>query len=71
MSNKQTNMRTVGTCGNCGGAVIMPTVYLSIIPPAPRCESCGGMPKANHGPVVEMERPRDLSHTTYPRERCK
>lgn len=48
---------TVGTCGNCGGAVTVPMVFHSVIPPTPRCEACGAHPKQGHGPVIEMERP--------------
>ena len=46
--------RTIGTCGSCGGAVTMPTVFHSVVPPTPRCESCGSTPAVAHGPVIEM-----------------
>ncbi len=51
--------RTVGTCGNCGGAVTVPTVFMSVVPPVPCCKRCGAVPKQVHGPVVEMEPRRD------------
>ena len=46
-----------GTCGNCGGRVSVPTIWLGIHPPTPQCESCGAVPKNAHGPVIEMEPP--------------
>lgn len=52
--------RVVGTCGNCGGAVTVPVVFLSVVPPTPQCDSCGSRPANAFGPVVKMEpaRPR-------------
>lgn len=47
-------MQTIGTCGNCGGRVTVPTFYHSIIPPVPSCESCGAT-VAQHGPVLPMQ----------------
>lgn len=49
------NKQTVGTCGNCNGAVTVDTIYWSVVPPRPSCESCGALPKQNHGPVIPME----------------
>jgi hypothetical protein len=49
------NDRTVGTCSICGGRVTVPTVYMSVKPPRPCCESCGARAKQDFGPVVEME----------------
>lgn len=40
-----------------------PMVYWSIVPPAPRCESCGAIPEAAYGPVIPMtsrDRSRDV-----------
>lgn len=50
-----TRTTVIGTCGNCGGRVTVPTVWMGIYPPTPRCESCGKSPKEKHGPVIEME----------------
>lgn len=60
------SIEIVGTCGNCGGRVTVPTVYHSIIPPVPRCESCKATVAA-HGPVLPMNpspRPRITTTTT-------
>lgn len=49
------NKQTLGTCGNCGGAVTVDTIFFSVIPPKPRCESCGASPVECHGPVIPMQ----------------
>lgn len=49
--------RTVGTCGNCGGAVCVPEIWMGIFPPTPTCSSCGAVPENAHGPKMAM-RPR-------------
>lgn len=49
------NKQTVGTCGNCSGAVTVDTIYLSVIPPRPKCESCGAYAREDYGPVIPME----------------
>lgn len=48
------NVSVLGTCSCCGGRVTVPTVYMSVIPPTPTCESCGAT-TANHGPVIQMQ----------------
>lgn len=50
------NRQVVGTCGNCGGAVVLPKVWMSVIPPVPTCESCGAT-AAQHGPVMSVNPP--------------
>jgi hypothetical protein len=52
----------IGTCGHCGGAVCIPTVWLSVEPPVPRCNSCGRTPKEAHGPIIPMN---DNPHKGY------
>lgn len=48
-------MRTIiGTCSCCGGRVSVPTVFMSVVPPVPTCESCGAT-QAAHGPVIQMQ----------------
>ena len=49
---------TVGTCGNCGGAVTVPAAWYATIPPTPTCVRCGAAAKMQHGPVLPMEEPR-------------
>ncbi len=49
--------RTIGRCGNCGGAVTVPDVWMSVNPPVPRCESCGATAKPQ-GPTIEMNPPK-------------
>ena len=46
--------KEVGTCGNCGGRVMLPTIWHSVVPPVPTCSSCGARAK-QRGPVIEME----------------
>jgi hypothetical protein len=48
-----------GTCSKCGGAVCTPTAWMSVAPAVPTCSSCGAVPKRAHGPVIEMEEPKD------------
>lgn len=47
--------RHIGQCGNCGGNVSVETVFLSVNPPVPTCESCGATARPQ-GPVIEMNR---------------
>jgi hypothetical protein len=49
------NKQTLGTCGNCGGAVTVDTIFFSVVPPKPSCESCGAQPVECHGPVIPMQ----------------
>lgn len=50
----------VGTCGNCGGPVEVPTVWHGIYPPAPACRHCGATAKQDFGPRMPMNpSPRD------------
>lgn len=46
--------QTIGTCSICGGAVTVPTIFHSVVPPVPTCSSCGATARAS-GPVVPME----------------
>lgn len=47
-------MKVLGTCGNCGGMVTVPTVWYGIFPPTPRCGQCGAVPKDTFK-TIEME----------------
>lgn len=44
----------VGTCGNCGGPVLMPYVWTSIGPRPCACASCKAVPAQDYGPVLTM-----------------
>lgn len=46
-----------GTCGNCGGLVTTPDVWMGINPPIPTCQSCGATVKNFGGPVRKMNPP--------------
>lgn len=48
------NVVQIGTCGNCGGPVEVPQVWMGIYPPTPRCRSCGATPKEAFGKRMEM-----------------
>ena len=68
----------VGTCGNCGGRVLVDSPWFGIVAPLPRCDRCGATPAA-HGPVLPMNPPQyeaapyrfdtTASTTFVPRER--
>lgn len=45
---------TIGTCGNCGGAVCVPHVWMGINPPTPQCVNCGATPVNPHGRRIKM-----------------
>ncbi len=59
--------QAIGICSLCGGDVVLPTHYMSVVPPKPTCESCGAVAKTK-GPVVPMQRRanpdvfRELTH---------
>jgi len=53
---RRDNMNTtIGTCGNCGGRVSVPTTWSATVPPTPMCESCGSVPLNPHGPPMPMQ----------------
>ena len=35
------DVTVVGKCSICGGQVVVPTVYWSVVPPIPTCSNCG------------------------------
>lgn len=47
--------RVVGTCGSCGGDVVLIDPQWSVKPMPPKCEGCGKAPKQAKPPVLEME----------------
>ena len=47
----------VGTCGLCGGPVVVPRVYWSVTRPVPQCARCGAFVEESYGPRLPM-RPR-------------
>jgi hypothetical protein len=54
--------QVVDTCSICGGAVMVPLMWMSGIPPVPTCGGCGAVAAA-HGPVIPMRR-QEYSVTT-------
>jgi len=46
----------LGTCGNCGGPVTMPSSWMGILQPPKRCRRCGAT-AAEHGPRMPMNPP--------------
>lgn len=48
-----TDYLPIGTCSLCGSAVVIPKVWMSVIPAIPTCSSCGAT-AAQHGPVIPM-----------------
>ncbi len=48
-------MQIIGTCGDCGGRVVVPTVWLGIYPPVPGCDKCGKKVRCGQLPVLEMD----------------
>ena len=61
--------QVIGKCSCCGGRVVLPTAWLSVIPPVPTCESCGATQSS--GPVIQMEprRMRTIQRSPHP-DRC-
>lgn len=45
----------VGTCGRCGGAVVVPSM---MIHPVPHCVNCGAIAKEPHGRTIPMQEPK-------------
>ncbi len=56
--------KTIGTCSECGGAVVLPEFYHSVVPPKPTCANCGAV-AAEHGPVIQMAKRPHPSNMTY------
>lgn len=48
------NTITVGTCSLCGGAVTLPTVFMSTKKPVASCSTCGAVDARGHGPTIPM-----------------
>lgn len=46
-------MTVIGQCGVCGGNVVVPTEWWSVVPPPVACQSCGARP-AGPGQVMDM-----------------
>ena len=52
------NEQIVGTCGNCGGAVMAVTTWMGMgPPPPPKCRGCGAHKRNGYGPVIPMGPP--------------
>lgn len=47
--------KVIGRCSICNGNVVVPDVWMGVIPPTPTCSSCGATKSINdHLPVIEM-----------------
>lgn len=46
---------TIGTCSRCGGPVMVPSVWMGVVPPVPTCARCGATAKQSFGKTIEME----------------
>jgi len=46
-------MTLIGSCSECGGPVIVPSL---MVDPVPCCRRCGATMRHPHGPVVPMRR---------------
>ena len=47
------NEQIVGTCSCCGGPVVTPICYWSVVPPTPACRKCGAQATDYFGPVIQ------------------
>ncbi len=45
--------RVIGSCSLCGGSVSIPTMWWSVEPPVPTCDSCYARAQPQ-GPVIPM-----------------
>lgn len=49
------SLSIVGTCSKCNGPVVIPEVWMGIIPPTPKCQRCGATKKEVYGPIIDMK----------------
>lgn len=49
------NDTVVGSCSVCGGSVMIPRLWLGVVPPTPTCRSCGATKRAPKPPVIDMQ----------------
>lgn len=50
-------MQIIGTCGKCGGAVGVPSIWFGVDSPTPTCRNCGRTPKNAFGLTLPMREP--------------
>lgn len=50
----------IGTCSECGGPVVLPSMSVD---PVPYCRRCGATKRQPYGPVIPME-PRKRRRST-------
>ena len=55
--------RRVGTCSECGGPVVMPSMMVN---PVACCQQCGAQMRNPHGPVIPMEHREGRDSHPYP-----
>ena len=52
---------SVGKCSICGGIVVLPRVYWSVVAPVPRCSKCGAIEDvAKRLPTIPMKPAKHL-----------
>lgn len=44
----------IGSCSLCGGAVVVPRVFMSTKQPRGTCSTCGAVDARGHGPAIPM-----------------
>lgn len=47
--------KTIGTCSECGGRVVIPDAWYGMIPPVPKCAKCGAVAEQPYGPTIKMK----------------
>lgn len=52
------SFKVIGKCSECGGRVVVPTVWFGIYPPNPYCETCHAIAKDNLH-IIDMNPPKD------------
>ena len=53
----------IGTCSECGGPVVLPSM---MVHPVPTCQKCGATKREPYGPVIPMKPAGERSSTVDP-----
>lgn len=48
--------RVIGACSLCGGEVVVPTIWMGVTPPVPRCKKCDAVKAPQSLPVIPMKK---------------
>lgn len=51
--NVENNEKVIGTCSICGGPVVVPQIWHSVLRPVPTCKQCGATMR-EYGPIIDM-----------------